>query len=138
MYFEVYVSTAARLFEKTELLQLLEQSREKNARLAVTGMLLYKDGNFMQAVEGNDDAVRGLLTTIRRDPRHHGYMTLLRGEIGRRQFPDWSMGFQDLGSPEVHANPGYTEFLNAPLTFAEFGADPSKARRLLKTFKQSM
>jgi hypothetical protein len=101
-------------------------------------MLLYKDGNVMQALEGEEGAVRNLYERIGRDPRHRGVQTLLQEPRERRQFPDWSMGFRDLGAGDVHATPGYNEFLNTPLTGREFSSDPSRCQRLLLTFKQSM
>ena len=48
------------------------------------------------------------------------------------------MGFRDLNSAEVRSLPGYSEFLNTPLTGKEFAADPSRAHKLLLTFKKSM
>ena len=101
-------------------------------------MLLYKDGNFMQVLEGDEDTVRALSTKIADDPRHRGLITLLQGPREERQFPDWSMGFCDLASAEVLSIPGYNEFLNTPLTREEFSADPSRSQRLLLTFKENM
>jgi hypothetical protein len=50
MFHIVYASSALQLFTKPELQTLLEKARQNNAKLNVTGMLLYKDGNFMQAL----------------------------------------------------------------------------------------
>ncbi len=58
MFFLVYVSSATRPFSGEDLRALLETCRKDNAELGVTGMLLYKDGNFMQVLEGDEDAVR--------------------------------------------------------------------------------
>jgi hypothetical protein len=52
MFSIVYVSSALKPFSKTDLLTLLEKSRENNTSLGISGMLLYKDGNFMQVLEG--------------------------------------------------------------------------------------
>ena len=101
-------------------------------------MLLYKDGNFMQVLEGDEEAVRGLYARIAADPRHGGEITLQEGFAEGRQFPDWSMGFRDLDSPEARADPAYNEFLNAPLTGQEFSGQPSRAQKLLLTFKRTM
>jgi hypothetical protein len=65
-------------------------------------------------------------------------MTLQQGFSEGRQFPDWSMGFRDLDSPDARSEPGYSGFLNAPLTGREFSADPSRAQKLLLTFKRTM
>jgi hypothetical protein len=72
------------LFSEEELIQLLETSRQNNAKIGVTGMLLYKDGNFMQLIEGPEEAVRALHAKISIDPRHRGLMTLLQGHQEKR------------------------------------------------------
>ena len=138
MFFLVYVSSATRPFSGEDLRALLETCRKNNAGFGITGMLLYKDGNFMQVLEGDEETVRGLYEGIVADPRHGGEMTLQQGFTEERQFPDWSMGFRNLDSPEARADPAYSEFLNAPLTGREFSADPSRAQKLLLTFKRSM
>ena len=140
MYQIVYVSSAAVHFAKPDLYALLAKSRTNNTRAGVTGMLLYRDGNFMQVLEGEEGAVRAVYERIERDPRHHGSMVLLRGETPGRHFPDWSMGFRDLSSPEERAAAagGFSDLLNTPLTGAEFATDPSRAQRLLLSFKANM
>ena len=134
----IYVSSAVEPFSSAELLSLLETSRRNNALLNVTGMLLYKDGNFMQVIEGEEPAIRKLHTKISLNPRHDGLITLLEKPIKQRQFSDWSMGFKDLSDRRLRDTPGYSEFLTAPLTSAEFTANPSRAQKLLLTFKQRM
>ena len=101
-------------------------------------MLLYKDGNFMQALEGEEGAVRALYERIRVDPRHGGVITLLEDHSEERQFPDWFMGFRDLKAPEERDAPAYSEFLNTPLTGQEFSDEPTRAQKLLLTFKRTM
>ena len=128
VFFLVYVSSAVRLFSAEDLRALPETCRKNNAELGVTGMLLYKDGNFMQVLEGDEEAVRGLYARIAADPRHRGEITLQEGFAEGRQFPDWSMGFRDLNSPEERSAPGYSEFLNAPLTARSSPAIPPGPR----------
>jgi hypothetical protein len=135
MYQLVYVSSAERLFTRQELLQLLEKSRVNNTQLGITGMLLYRDGNIMQVLEGEEAVVLHLFERISRDSRHKGVIVLLREQGTERMFPEWTMGFRDLDSPEVRQIEGYSEFLNEPLT-AELG--PDRARRLLTLFKKAM
>lgn len=101
-------------------------------------MLPYKDGNFRQALEGEEPVVRELYAKISRDRRHDGVLALLQGTVPARQFPDWSMGFRDLNSSDVRSLPGYNEFLNTPLTGAEFSDDPTRCQRLLTMFKKMM
>jgi len=136
MFYLVYVSVAAENVSKDDLLEILSQSRFQNAEAGITGMLLYKDGNFMQVLEGEENAVRDLYTRIRHDPRHLGIVTLVEGERDNRCFGDWSMGFQDLSSPEARDVAGYSEFMNTPLTAEEFSSDPGQCERLLWAFKR--
>jgi hypothetical protein len=136
MFYLVYVSMAQEDMSREGLLDILAKSREANARAGITGMLLYKDGSFMQALEGEEAAVRELYARISRDPRHRGILTLVEGEREDRCFGDWSMGFQDLNSPEARATPGYSEFMNTPLTAEEFSKDPGQCERLLWAFKR--
>jgi hypothetical protein len=136
MFYLVYVSVAAENVSKDELLEILAQSRTRNAEAGITGMLLYKDGNFMQVLEGEEQTVRDLYARIRRDPRHLGIVTLVEGQRESRCFGDWSMGFQDLSAPEAREVPGYSEFMNIPLTAEEFSSNPGQCERLLWAFKR--
>jgi hypothetical protein len=138
LFFLVYVSSAVRPFSRVDLEDLLATSRDNNARAGITGMLLYKDGNFMQVLEGEEGPVRALYDKIGDDPRHRGKIVLRQGFTEERQFPGWSMGFRDLESPEARAIPGYSEFMNTPLTGQEFSEDPTRAQKLLLTFKKTM
>lgn len=138
MFFIIYASSATQTFTRPELLALLAKARETNTRLGITGMLLYKDGNFIQVLEGEEAAVRTLYAKITHDRRHSGLITLLQGRETERQFPTWSMGFRDLKDPDVLATPGYNEFLNLPLTYQEFASNPTRCQQLLLLFKKNM
>jgi len=134
MFSLTYVSSALAPFSPYELRELLLRSNENNRRRDVTGMLLYKDGNFLQALEGHRSTVLAIHTAISHDPRHRGLLTLQQGEIPGRQFPHWSMGFKDLGA-DIDNPEGYSEFLNLPLTGAEFSSNPTRAQELLLKFR---
>jgi len=138
LHFLVYVSSTITPFSTSELVALLKKAHANNTALGVTGMLLYKDGNVMQVLEGEHDVVRDLYARISHDPRHRGLLTLLQGPLAQRQFPDWSMGFRDLSAADATSIPGYSEFLNTPLTAVEFSSDPTRCQKLLTTFKKSM
>lgn len=134
----VYVSSAVQKFSDADLVALLNQSREKNARLGITGMLLYKDGNFMQVLEGPDQNIRELFDTIRLDERHRGVILLLESPVEERQFRDWTMAFWNLNDPALRDVPGYSEFLNERLTSEVFQISPDRARRLLDIFRRNL
>lgn len=132
-----YVSSAVCPFSDSDLVALLEQSREKNARLNITGMLLYKDGNFIQVLEGPDDAVRGLFNTICADDRHRGVLRLMERQIDAREFADWTMAFHNLRDPALREIPAYSEFLNEPPSSESLCATPGRALRLLDIFRRN-
>jgi hypothetical protein len=62
----VYVSTATELFSDDALVDLLRHSRTANENAHLTGMLLYSAGNFMQALEGDENRVMSLQGRSRR------------------------------------------------------------------------
>ena len=134
----VYVSSAKEIFSPDELFALLQTSRRNNARVGITGMLLYKGGNFIQALEGEQAAIAQLHDRIQSDRRHHGLLTLLEKPIKERQFTQWSMGFSNLGDPLLRGLPGYSDFLDLPLSAEALSADPSRAQKLLQLFRTRM
>jgi hypothetical protein len=133
-----YISFATQPFSARELLDLLAVARQNNGKLAVTGMLLYREGSFMQVLEGRPANVHGLFARIGRDQRHHELKSILREPIQERMFPDWSMAFQDLDSADARNAPGFSEFLNTPLTSAKFADDAGRVRKLLGLFKRRL
>ena len=136
MFNLVYASTATKQFSDSGLLDMLHQARDKNARLGITGLLLYKQGSFMQALEGEESTVRELYDTIRKDPRHHHVLTLMALPIPKHQFPNWSMGFRNLGDVGISSVPGYNPAPNFPAASDELSWQASVAMSLLATFAE--
>jgi hypothetical protein len=91
MYSLTYVSSASSGFTREELERLSAVSMRNNQRDDITGVLFFKDGTFMQVLEGDEAAVNTAFARIGSDSRHKGIITLLRCNIDERQFPDWSM-----------------------------------------------
>jgi hypothetical protein len=54
MFHVIYASAASHLLTKAELQAMLQETRETNVQVGVTGMLLYKDGSFLQVLEGDE------------------------------------------------------------------------------------
>lgn len=63
----VYVSTAVRPMSSSDLVGLMLQARGRNERLKLTGMLLYKNGRFMGALEGDEASVRRVFADVEQD-----------------------------------------------------------------------
>ncbi len=90
----IYASSAAQGFEEGSLYSILESSRRNNLRSGVSGVLLYGDWNFLQVLEGEEDAVDATYARIMKDPRHQRLMCFYEGAIKQRGFPGWEMGFE--------------------------------------------
>lgn len=134
----VYTSTASEDFDRAKLMDMLKGSVHRNTQAGITGLLLYKDGCFMQALEGEEEKVIALFSKISRDPRHHHVIPLLHERIERRYFPNSAMAFRDLKSEELRNLPGYSEFMNTPLNGDLLANDIPKCKRLLLIFKQNV
>ena len=52
---------------------------------------------------------------------------LLEGQLARRDFADWSMGFQAIDAAAASGIAGFTPFLDAKFSVFEFASDPSRA-----------
>ncbi|QJE74072.1 BLUF domain-containing protein [Aerophototrophica crusticola] len=137
----VYVSRAAVPLGEAELLSLLRQARNNNSRDRVTGMLLYRQGRFMQALEGPNALVQGLYRRIQIDPRHTQVTTLIKFQPTGRAFDGWSMGFQDVDRLSVEdrsaLGDGLTAFLDQGFEPATWADAPHQAIRLLRAFRDA-
>lgn len=134
----VYVSSAAGHFNDAESLEVLRVSQRNNAQANVTGMLLSKDGNLMQVLEGEADVVDRLAAKIALDHRHSGMMTLLRKPIAERQFSRWSMSFQNISELPVEDQEAYSPFLQRSFQDDFYRNQPSAAYKLMLNFKSRM
>lgn len=101
----VYASAATGTFTEADLAVLLAVSRLNNQASGLTGVLLYRSGQFMQALEGPEHTVRATLATIAADPRHTGIWTLHEATIPHRHFGTWAMGYRSLTDADVATAP---------------------------------
>ena len=69
----------------------MTSATRNNAAAGITGLLLFNGQNFLQLLEGEQDAVDSLLDRVESDPRHSGVVVVTDLEIAERSFPDWSM-----------------------------------------------
>ncbi|WP_144875140.1 BLUF domain-containing protein [Microbacterium sp. 1.5R] len=105
----VYTSSAAQPFSETELSDLLRDSRTNNRSLGVTGLLLHRDGEFVQILEGTRDEVGDLMARIAEDRRHRDVRVLLEEPLHERRFPQWTMGYESLASIDETPPEGYRD-----------------------------
>jgi len=86
-----YTSVATDAFGPGEIFKIIETSNRNNAKVDVTGFLMFKDGRFLQILEGDHEALNTLMRVIERDERHHSIETVAREEVSQRLFPNWRM-----------------------------------------------
>lgn len=134
MFRIIYISGETTRFTLDRLEELLAQAREKNARLGITGLLLYKHGNFLQVIEGREETVNGLFDTIRKDPRHRRVIPVVREEIKERDFPDWSMAFREIDPVNGPIPPGFSDLLHIPWDNLDLAKYSDSIKSLVKVF----
>jgi Sensors of blue-light using FAD len=133
MFQLIYSSVAQHHFSSQDLKRLLVRARMSNSKANVTGMLLYRDGTFLQALEGDEAMVRRLFGRIEKDPRHKQVSvidnSLSFGE--RRSFGDWSMGFSAVDNAQIVMG-----FIDSDMAEDFLTLDKAKAIEILKSLSQ--
>ena len=122
----IYSSTAEIGFSSTELEILLNRSASKNAEVGITGCLFFRDGTFLQYVEGEPEAIDQLMQNLQKDHRHQINFTHITN-IDHRRFPDWHMQWvtpEDLGQLNLE------QLLLIYLRTLSAADDPERFRRL--------
>jgi hypothetical protein len=134
MHYLIYISTAVNLMSEDELTTLLNQSRRNNHALKVTGMLLYAEGTFLQALEGDEAAVNKIYAAIQTDTRHKNLVKIISGELDERAFPNWSMAFSVIDHEQMEKLDGY---VNPSKTDVLKVGSSNTAISILKTFAET-
>ena len=75
-----------------EIDKILESAQKNNAKVDVTGVLLYDRQHFIQCLEGPSDKITSLYDHIKQDSRHHQVHMIAYGPSKGRVFPAWAMG----------------------------------------------
>lgn len=139
LFSTVYVSSASGGgLSDADLADILRVSRANNQRDGITGMLLYKDGNIMQLLEGPKARIDALLGKIRRDHRHHGVQVLLDDQIAQRQFDQWAMAFRKFETDDPQDLEGRSDFLDRAVAEEAFRSNPGRAFKLLLLFRNNI
>jgi hypothetical protein len=101
MYYLIYMSAGTKWFNEAELKDILAVSQVNNARDGITGLLLYHAGNFIQLLEGEKATVNQTFARISADERHKGITHIAGGELARRNFAQWAMGFKTIDAASL-------------------------------------
>ncbi len=130
----IYNSAATQPMNEADLVALLEESRNRNASVDVTGMLLYHDHCFFQVLEGPRDEVHQLADRIERDPRHSQMTVIIDEPIHKRSFGEWTMGFAHVSPEDLRRIEGMNDFFDGQRVLTD--VDAGRAKKLLSAFGQ--
>ncbi len=134
----LYVSVETAPYAKEELISLLNQSRQSNAALRVTGILVYYKKHFFQVLEGEKDIVFDLFRIIKQDKRHASVILMHDQPIEERRFKDWTMAFLNLNEIDKCQLEGFSGFLDKDFTCEISQQHLTVAQELLVKFKSSL
>ncbi len=105
----LYVSTLKAPHDTSVIDSILTQSRTHNPALGITGILVYSEGIFLQALEGGRKQVSELYGHIAQDPRHTDVVLLHYEEITERRYGSWTMGQVNLAKVNASVLLKYSE-----------------------------
>ena len=95
----VYISSLnSSRCKNGDLEDILLSSRRNNSREDVSGLLFFNGRRFLQALEGERNAVRAAFRRIEDDPRHRAIVVLSDREVAGREFGHWAMAHLAQGS----------------------------------------
>ncbi|MDH4195537.1 MAG: phosphate-starvation-inducible PsiE family protein [Nitrospirota bacterium] len=131
-----YISKATKSMSQDDLEGILRTSRENNARLGITGMLLYGNNTFVQILEGEVKAVNELIDRIKRDTRHTDFQVLKKKTIDRREYADWSMDFKQVSGKEFQAVKGLEQLVEKDFNKTFLESHASIVESLMEHFRK--
>lgn len=82
---------AHKSIEMIESLYL--KTKANNQKNNITGILIYKNRNFFQILEGDETVIDTTYSIIRKDPRHKNIFKVINTTMPERIFEDYNCGF---------------------------------------------
>jgi hypothetical protein len=106
---------------------IIDRSVQNNGTVEVTGLLLFRQGWFLQVLEGELDEVDETFDRIRRDRRHIDVRLVSDEPADRRAFADWNM----VATPLESLTPSTLDDLGLAGEFDPAALTPDKALSLM-------
>jgi len=97
MEYLIYKSTALVAPGSAACRDIVTVSQRKNAGLGLTGFLHAEDGLFIQYLEGPPKPLWALYERLHLDRRHEDLVLLGHGDVRKRRFRDWRLGYSEAG-----------------------------------------
>jgi hypothetical protein len=102
----IYISRSCIGEDQGALDAIVKAASARNAARGITGMLWSDEREFVQALEGDDDAVSETMQRIREDRRHADIEVVCDRVVRSRLFGTWAMAVPDQG-PDAIASTAY-------------------------------
>lgn len=128
----IYSSVQTHPLSAAEITWLVQDSRVRNRKHSITGILLHVEDTFFQVLEGDSEIINELYGKILLDPRHKQITRIILEPIARRFFGDSLMNLATLSPVDLtgilqDSGPERRERLLD-------GLDEGRAKRLLRAF----
>ena len=130
----IYASKAEKDLSEKDIIDILKFARKNNEAINVTGMLLFEQGSFLQVLEGEEEVLNKLFTTISKDKRHMDIVKIINEAIPERKFKDWSMGYASLTKSELGSIEGMNDFFQGSSCLTDL--DKGRAKKILIAFSE--
>ncbi|MGZ3768362.1 MAG: BLUF domain-containing protein [Bdellovibrio sp.] len=91
----VYISEAVMDISYSDIHDILDKARKFNHKENVTGLLIFRDGYFIQLLEGKEDSVRKVLNRILLDDRNYSLRVVTESMSEQRLFSEVPLAFYD-------------------------------------------
>lgn len=130
----VYVAQAREGLGYSDLQNILETAQENNKRNNITGLLVYRDDQFLQILEGEQDRVMETLGRILLDRRASHVQVLAESTSSQRIFNRWPLAFLDADIDQV-AHPLMLKLFETVL--ARGTQEKNMILQILESFRQS-
>lgn len=128
----IYTSKATDHLDKSDIESIIEISNENNKKHGITGALFFKDGYFLQFLEGPLHAIKDRLSIICNDTRHSDISIIMMTNIKGRMFKHWSMGYALFKNEETSNEVEFNQNETSHPMFEHF--NKKKAVHLINSF----
>ena len=114
LYTIVYVSIATQEMSAEDLKKIFKAGRANNEKAGITGMLLYRDGFFLQVIEGEEAQVDALYKKVIEDSRHTNHLLIYKRPIEKRAFSEHLLSASDVDASVFKDVKGFSDFMQRP------------------------
>ncbi|WP_312899809.1 BLUF domain-containing protein [Corynebacterium variabile] len=130
----VYTSVAVQIPSNEDIDEIVQVSRVNNLKSDITGLLHYRNGYFVQFIEGPPAAICDLLERLRRDRRHRNIHVIEETFIAARNFSGWTMAHGKLDEELISSKKGSKQSISSMFSTAGRSVVDDSARVVYRWF----